>query len=195
MQASAKGSIVIGAVASLRHHRSSGRISKEALQARLSRSALELLEEKIDIGRWYPMSAFAELVDCEWDLVAGRDPEYARQAGASPKSSPFISPTSAVCRMGPAKVSRMVNGALVARRLASARGRWRSSASITASVCSAAAIEFGPGVFSTTMPRSVAAGTSILSVPTPARVTTRSRVPAASTSAVTFVSLRTISAS
>jgi hypothetical protein len=82
MRASAKGSIVVGAVASLRHLRSSGRIRDAELQARLSASALELLEEKIDIGRWYPMSAFAELVDVEWDLVAGRDPEYARQAGA-----------------------------------------------------------------------------------------------------------------
>ena len=82
MQACAKGSIVVGAVASLRHLRSSGRVRDAELQARLSASALELLEEKIDIGRWYPMRAFAELVDFEWDLVAGRDPEYARQSGA-----------------------------------------------------------------------------------------------------------------
>src|SRR5262245_53182148 len=83
MGACAKGSIVVGAVASLRHHRRSGRIRDEELQARLAAPALALLEEKIDIGRWYPMSAFAELVDLEWDLVAGRDPEYARRAGAT----------------------------------------------------------------------------------------------------------------
>lgn len=82
MQACAKGSIVVGAVASLRHLRRSGRVRNAQIEARLSAAALELLEEKIDIGRWYPMSAFAELVDFEWELVAGRDPEYARQSGA-----------------------------------------------------------------------------------------------------------------
>ena len=82
MESSAKGSIVVGAVASLRRHRKSGRIRDAEMQVRLSASALELLEEKIGIGRWYPMSAFAELVDFEWDLVGGRDPEYARRAGA-----------------------------------------------------------------------------------------------------------------
>jgi hypothetical protein len=80
--ACAKGSIVVGAVASLRSLRSSGRIGEEQLTARLSGAALELLEQKIDIGRWYPMSAFAELVAFEWDVVAGRDPEYARRGGA-----------------------------------------------------------------------------------------------------------------
>jgi hypothetical protein len=78
----AKGSIVVGAVVSLRHLRSSGRIADEQLAARLSRAALELLEQKIEIGRWYPMRAFAELVEFEWDVIAGRDPEYARASGA-----------------------------------------------------------------------------------------------------------------
>lgn len=82
MQACAKGSIVVGAVASLRHHRSRGRITDAQLQARLSGPALELLDEKIDIGRWYPIGGFTELVDLEWDLIAKRDPEYARQGGA-----------------------------------------------------------------------------------------------------------------
>jgi hypothetical protein len=78
----AKGSIVVGAVASLRHLRKSGRVSAEQMAARLSGAALALLEEKVDIGRWYPMNAFAELVEFEWDVVAGRDPEYARKSGA-----------------------------------------------------------------------------------------------------------------
>jgi hypothetical protein len=82
MQACAKGSIVVGAVASLRHHRNTGRIPDRHLQVRLSAPALELLEEKIDIARWYPIRSFTELVDLEWDLLARRDPEYARQGGA-----------------------------------------------------------------------------------------------------------------
>ena len=82
MASSAKGSIVVGAVISLRQLRSSGRISNDQLAARLSRGAFELLEQKIDVGRWYPMSAFAELVEFEWEIAANRDPEYARQSGA-----------------------------------------------------------------------------------------------------------------
>src|SRR5262245_46598258 len=82
MQPCAKGSIVVGAVASLRHHRKSGHVNDAQLQARLSGPALELLDEKIEIGRWYPMGAFAELVEFEWDVVGKRDPDYARQAGA-----------------------------------------------------------------------------------------------------------------
>jgi hypothetical protein len=47
------------------------------------------------------------------------------------------------------------------------------------------------GAFITTMPRAVAAGTSILSTPTPARPITRRFLAASITSAVTLVSLRT----
>jgi hypothetical protein len=78
----AKGSIVLGAVASLRRLRSSGRVTVDQLEARLSAAALELLGQKIDIGRWYPMSAFAELIEFEWEMIAGRDPDYAREGGA-----------------------------------------------------------------------------------------------------------------
>jgi len=82
MGSCAKGSIVVGAVVSLRHLRSSGRVRAEQMAARLSGDALTLLEEKIDIGRWYPMRVFAELVEFEWDVVAGHDPEYPRRSGA-----------------------------------------------------------------------------------------------------------------
>jgi hypothetical protein len=78
----AKGSIVVGAVASLRRLRRGGQVSNDQLAARLSGAALELLEQKIEIGRWYPMSAFAELVEFEWEVAADRDPEYARKSGA-----------------------------------------------------------------------------------------------------------------
>ena len=48
-----------------------------------------------------------------------------------------------------------------------------------------------PGVFMTITPRRVAASTSTLSTPTPARPTTRKRAPACKIGAVTFVWLRT----
>src|SRR5206468_3407090 len=58
-----------------------------------------------------------------------------------------------------------------------------------------AATMFPSGAFTTYTPRAVAAGTSMLSTPTPARPTTARRGAASRIFAVTFVSLRTISAS
>src|SRR3954464_3304296 len=54
-------------------------------------------------------------------------------------------------------------------------GTLRASASSIASVCSAAVITFDWGALATTTPRFVAASTSTLSTPTPARPTTLSR--------------------
>ena len=71
-------------------------------------------------------------------------------------------------------------------------GTLRASAISNAIVCSAVVIVFPSGAFITTIPRAVAAGTSILSTPTPARPFTRKRLAALIKSAVTFVSLRTI---
>ena len=75
---------------------------------------------------------------------------------------------------------------------ASAAGTRRASARTSASVCSATAVVLPPGVFITTTPRSVAASTSIVSTPAPARPTTSSFTPATSTTRVTLVALRTI---
>ena len=60
--------------------------------------------------------------------------------------------------------------------------------------CSAAEIVLPSGALTTMTPRSVAALRSMLSTPTPARPTAWSSFPAAKTSGVTFVSLRTTSA-
>ena len=91
MDPSVKGTIVLGVVASLRKLRKGGQLSEEQLAARLSGPALELLEQKIEIGRWYPMPVFAELVEYEWDAVAKRSPEYARAAGAKNADRQFES--------------------------------------------------------------------------------------------------------
>jgi len=82
VEPSAKGSIVMGVVATLRKHRKGGQVSNEQLAARLSGAALELLEQKIELARWYPMPAFAELVAFEWEMIGKRDPAYARASGA-----------------------------------------------------------------------------------------------------------------
>src|SRR5437899_9739803 len=78
---------------------------------------------------------------------------------------------------------------------ASACGTERASEHRRAIVCSAAATMLPRGALTTRMPRRVAAGTSMLSTPTPARPTTRSFLPASMIGAVTRVSLRTTSAS
>ena len=71
----------------------------------------------------------------------------------------------------------------------------RDSDSMSAIASSATLMLFAPGAFMTTIPRSVAAGTSTLSTPVPARAITLKRGAAAMSAAVTFVALRTTSAS
>src|ERR1051326_6581673 len=78
---------------------------------------------------------------------------------------------------------------------ASAADTLRARANINASACSAAATALPPGALTTTMPRAVAASTSIVSTPAPARPMTRSLGADSSSVAVTRVSLRTSKAS
>src|SRR5215470_3416318 len=73
-------------------------------------------------------------------------------------------------------------------------GMLRATASNSESACSAVVTLLPPGVFITTTPRLVAASTSMLSTPMPARPITRRVSARASTSAVTLVRLLTISA-
>jgi hypothetical protein len=82
VEPSAKGAIVMGVVASLRKLRTSGQLTNEQLAARLSGAAFALLAQKIEVGRWYPIRVFRELVDFQFEVVGKRDPEYARQEGA-----------------------------------------------------------------------------------------------------------------
>ena len=81
------------------------------------------------------------------------------------------------------------------RTEASACGIQRATASSSPIVCSAAAVMLPRGAFTTRMPRRVAASISMLSTPTPARPTTRSRRPASKTFSPTLVALRTTRAS
>ena len=67
----------------------------------------------------------------------------------------------------------------------------RASASMIEIVCSAAETLFEPGAFSTSTPAFVAAATSMLSTPTPARAITRNRGALRIRASSTCVSLRT----
>lgn len=80
MEPSVRGSLFVTGVVAVRRHRESGAISEEELAARLGPAALELLDQKIDIDHWYPIRAFTEMVDMDWELAA-RAPDYMREKG------------------------------------------------------------------------------------------------------------------
>ncbi len=88
MEPSAKGSVVSETVAALRRLREKGRVGEPQLAARLSKAALELLDTKVEVGRWYPMGAYAELVDFVWELGARTD-DAMRKAGAKSADAMF----------------------------------------------------------------------------------------------------------
>jgi hypothetical protein len=81
VEPSVKGSLVLGAVVTLRRHRKQGRVTPEQLAARLGGPALELIDQKIDIARWYPIDAFCQLLDADWEMGGNRDPDYMRRQG------------------------------------------------------------------------------------------------------------------
>lgn len=78
---SVKGLLLGGVVVNLQRLRERGGLEADACEARLSRAALHLLEEKVDPSRWYPLAEYAELVDLLWDVEASRNPEYMREKG------------------------------------------------------------------------------------------------------------------
>ena len=80
---SVKGSLLLGAVVTARRLRDRGLVSPEALEARLSREALELVGRKIEIALWYPVRAFCELLDLDWEVSGARDPAYLERQGAA----------------------------------------------------------------------------------------------------------------
>jgi hypothetical protein len=77
-----KGSLVLGAVVTLRRHRDAGRLSADQLAARLGAEASALLDQKIDVGRWYPAQAFLDLLEMDWDVFGRREPDHMRAQGA-----------------------------------------------------------------------------------------------------------------
>jgi hypothetical protein len=81
MDPCAKGSLLLGAVVTVRRLRDRGQVSATALAARLSGPALDLLDAKVDIGRWYPVGLLCELLEVDWDVGGRRDPDYLRTEG------------------------------------------------------------------------------------------------------------------
>jgi hypothetical protein len=73
---------VLGAVVSVRRLRDKGRIRPETLELRLGSTAIELLDQKINIAGWYPIQAFCELLNLHWEVAGRGDPQFMRDQGA-----------------------------------------------------------------------------------------------------------------
>jgi hypothetical protein len=82
VEPSVKGNLVLGAAVGVRRHRDQGRVAAEQLGARLSAPALEWIDQKIDIARWYPIAPFCELLEIDWEIGGQREPGYMREQGA-----------------------------------------------------------------------------------------------------------------
>ncbi len=115
----------------------------------------------------------------------------ARWATSEPARPRPTTPSTLPCSSTPSHFERSQRPAT---RALCACGMLRACASSRAMACSATERMFDVGALTTMTPRSVAASTSTLSSPTPARPTTASAVPAASTSVVTCVAERMMSA-
>lgn len=89
MEPSVRGSLFVTGVVAVRRHREAGLVAEEQLAARLGPVALEMLDEKIDVGRWYPIAPFCEMVDVDWDVAGAREPDYMREMGRTTASRFF----------------------------------------------------------------------------------------------------------
>jgi hypothetical protein len=76
VEPSVKGSLFVTGVVPVRRYRDSGRLSEDQITARLGPVALEMLDQKIDISRWYPIGAYCEMLDIDWEIAADRNPIY-----------------------------------------------------------------------------------------------------------------------
>jgi len=68
MGASVKGIFVAGAVASVRKAIREGRLAREQVEARLDAQDVPFLDEKVDVGLWYPVQTLGHFLDVLADL-------------------------------------------------------------------------------------------------------------------------------
>jgi len=71
MGASVKGIFVAGAVASVRKAIREGRVAREQVEARLEAQDVPFLDEKVDIGLWYPVATLGHFLEVLADLGEG----------------------------------------------------------------------------------------------------------------------------
>jgi len=78
----AKGTLILGAAVAVRRHRDAGRVSAAELAEALSPEAIAILDERIDISRWYPIRVLCELIELDWRVAGHNDPGYLERQGA-----------------------------------------------------------------------------------------------------------------
>ena len=81
MSASVKGIFLAGAVASVRKAIREGRVAREQVEIRLEGHDVPFLDEKVDIGQWYPVATLGHFLDVLADLMGGDHPEALRSIG------------------------------------------------------------------------------------------------------------------
>ena len=60
----------------------SGRISREAVEARLEAEDLVLLDDKVLPGLWYPLASYRRMTELLWEVEGRGDPAYLMARGA-----------------------------------------------------------------------------------------------------------------
>jgi len=79
---SIKGTAFQSVVEDVQHLLQTGRVSRDALEARLEADDLRLLAEKVAPGLWYPLSTYRRLTEVLLEVEGRGDPAYVVQRGA-----------------------------------------------------------------------------------------------------------------
>ena len=79
---SIKGTAFQSVAEDVRRLAASGRVSREALEARLEADDLRLLDEKVAPGLWYPLSTYRRLTEVLLEVEGRGDPAYVVRRGA-----------------------------------------------------------------------------------------------------------------
>jgi hypothetical protein len=79
---SIKGTAFQSVAEDVHHLVASGRLSRDALEARLQPEDLRLLDEKVLPGVWYPLATYRRLTELLMDVEGGGRPEYVVRRGA-----------------------------------------------------------------------------------------------------------------
>ena len=59
-----------------------GKIAREAVEARLESEDLQLLDDKVLPGLWYPLASYRRMSELLWEVEGNRDPAYLMARGA-----------------------------------------------------------------------------------------------------------------
>jgi hypothetical protein len=78
---SIKGSVITKLVEDVRALLERREADREGLEAQLSAAALELLEEKVEIGQWYPIEQYTELTELLWKEEGDGRVEFLHRRG------------------------------------------------------------------------------------------------------------------